>query len=101
MGRAPERAGIPSLCQRVDCNYLHCRFLKEDFPPGRGKVPQTLPMTRPWVRRKIVEGPMRITRKVAVVLATVGLSLGLVGITAPAQADTSWGCGGYCIGTTR
>jgi hypothetical protein len=58
-------------------------------------------MTRPWVRRKIVEGPMRITRKVAVVLATAGLSLGLVGITAPAQADTSWGCGGYCIGTTR
>jgi len=48
-----------------------------------------------------VEGPMRITRKVAVVLATVGLSLGLVGITAPAQADTSWGCGGYCIATVR
>ena len=40
---------------------------------------------------------MRIVRKVAVVLATAGLSLGLVGIAAPAQAiDTSWGCGGTC-----
>ena len=44
---------------------------------------------------------MRITRKVAVVLATAGLSLGLVGITAPAQADTSWGCGGYCLRAPR
>jgi hypothetical protein len=39
---------------------------------------------------------MNIGRKVAVALAAMGLSLGLLGISAPAQADSSWGCGGYC-----
>ena len=34
---------------------------------------------------------MNIARKVAIAAATVGLSLGLLGITAPAQADSSWG----------
>jgi len=34
---------------------------------------------------------MKIARKVAVVVAAAGLSLGLLGITAPAQADISWG----------
>lgn len=34
---------------------------------------------------------MNIARKVAVVVATAGLSLGLLGISAPAQADTTWG----------
>ena len=34
---------------------------------------------------------MNIARKVAIALATAGLSLGLLGISAPAQADTSWG----------
>jgi hypothetical protein len=34
---------------------------------------------------------MKIARKVAVVLAATGLSLGLLGISAPAQADISWG----------
>jgi hypothetical protein len=34
---------------------------------------------------------MKIARKVAVVLAATGLSLGLLGITAPAQADVTWG----------
>jgi hypothetical protein len=34
---------------------------------------------------------MNIGRKVAVVLAATGLSLGLLGISAPAQADSSWG----------
>ena len=41
---------------------------------------------------------MNFGRKVAVVLAATGLSLGLLGMSAPAQArDSSWGCGGYCI----
>lgn len=39
---------------------------------------------------------MNIGRKVAIALATAGLSLGLLGISAPAQADSSWGCGGFC-----
>ena len=34
---------------------------------------------------------MNIAKKVAVALATAGLSLGLLGITAPAQADSTWG----------
>ncbi|GAA2140523.1 hypothetical protein GCM10009844_10210 [Nocardioides koreensis] len=34
---------------------------------------------------------MNIARKAAIALATAGLSLGLLGISAPAQADTSWG----------
>ena len=37
---------------------------------------------------------MNITRKVAIALATAGLSLGLLGISAPAQADSSWGIPG-------
>ena len=40
---------------------------------------------------------MNIGRKVAIALAATGLSLGLLGISAPAQADSSWGCGGYCV----
>ena len=40
---------------------------------------------------------MNITRKAAIVLATAGLSLGLLGISAPAQADTSWGYPGSII----
>ncbi|MBA8805497.1 hypothetical protein FB382_003788 [Nocardioides ginsengisegetis] len=44
---------------------------------------------------------MNIARKVAIALAATGISLGLLGITAPAQAmDTSWGCGG-CISTGK
>ncbi len=39
---------------------------------------------------------MKIMRKVAVVLATAVMSVGVLGATAPAQADTSWGCGGFC-----
>ena len=34
---------------------------------------------------------MNIARKVAIAVATAGLSLGLLGISAPAQADSSWG----------
>jgi len=44
---------------------------------------------------------MNLARKVAITLAATGLSLGLLGMTAPAQAmDTSWGCGG-CISAGR
>ena len=40
---------------------------------------------------------MKIARKVAVALAATGLSIGLLGVAAPAQADSSWGCGGWCL----
>ncbi|WP_281385830.1 hypothetical protein [Nocardioides luti] len=44
---------------------------------------------------------MNIGRKVAIALAATGLSLGLLGISAPAQAlDSSWGCGG-CVRVGR
>jgi hypothetical protein len=33
---------------------------------------------------------MKLARKVAVVVATATLSIGLVGISAPAHADLSW-----------
>lgn len=41
---------------------------------------------------------MNTIQKITAVALTV-LSLGVLGATvaAPAQADTSWGCGGYCI----
>ena len=34
---------------------------------------------------------MNIARKVAIALATATLSVGLLGISAPAHADVSWG----------
>ena len=34
---------------------------------------------------------MNITRKVCTTLAAAALGLGLLGMTAPAHADTSWG----------
>ena len=34
---------------------------------------------------------MNITRKAVIALAAAGLSLGLLGISAPAQADSTWG----------
>lgn len=34
---------------------------------------------------------MNIARKIAITVAATALSLGLVGISAPAQADSSWG----------
>ncbi len=33
---------------------------------------------------------MNIARKVAIALVTAGLSIGLVAVSAPAQADSSW-----------
>ena len=42
-------------------------------------------------------------RTIAVTVAATTLSLSLVGVSAPAHADSSWGCGGYCrhMGTTK
>ncbi len=34
---------------------------------------------------------MNFARKAVIAMAAAGLSLGLLGISAPAQADTSWG----------
>ncbi|MFA6299425.1 MAG: hypothetical protein WCS84_13515 [Nocardioides sp.] len=41
---------------------------------------------------------MNIARKIVITVAAGALSVGLLGISAPAQAmkDSSWGCGGYC-----
>jgi hypothetical protein len=40
---------------------------------------------------------MNIARKLGILVAASALSVGLLGVSAPAQArDTSWGCGGYC-----
>jgi hypothetical protein len=39
---------------------------------------------------------MQILRKAAIVLASATMTVGVLGATAPAQADTSWGCGGFC-----
>ena len=40
---------------------------------------------------------MNIARKITITLAATALSVGLLGVSAPAQAkDSSWGCGGYC-----
>ncbi|MDF1604641.1 hypothetical protein [Nocardioides sp. YIM 152315] len=36
---------------------------------------------------------MKIARKIAFVVATATLSVGLLGISAPAHADFSWGIG--------
>ncbi len=45
---------------------------------------------------------MNITRKVGITVAATAVSLGLLSISAPAQArDTSWGCGGPCLVSTR
>ena len=42
---------------------------------------------------------MNIARKVAIALVTATLSVGLLGISAPAHADTSWSrCGTSCWG---
>ena len=43
---------------------------------------------------------MSFTRKLGITVAATAISLGLLGVSAPAQAkDSSWGCGGYCIST--
>ncbi len=41
---------------------------------------------------------MNLARKIGITVAATALSLGLLGVSAPAQAvkDSSWGCGGYC-----
>lgn len=39
---------------------------------------------------------MKIVRRAGVVVATAIMTLGAFGAMAPAQADTSWGCGGFC-----
>ncbi len=40
---------------------------------------------------------MDITRKIGITVAATAVALGLLGVSAPAQArDTSWGCGGPC-----
>jgi hypothetical protein len=40
---------------------------------------------------------MKTARKIGILVAASALSVGLLGVSAPAQAkDSSWGCGGYC-----
>lgn len=40
---------------------------------------------------------MNFTRKIVIAVAAGALSVGLLGVSAPAQArDSSWGCGGFC-----
>ena len=39
---------------------------------------------------------MKVVSKVGVVLATVVMSIGLLGSPASAVFDSSWGCGGPC-----
>jgi len=42
---------------------------------------------------------MNFARKVCMTVAALAVSLGLIGVAAPAEAtrDTSWGCGGLCV----
>ncbi|VXC37842.1 hypothetical protein [Nocardioides sp. AX2bis] len=45
---------------------------------------------------------MNITRKIGITVAATAVSLGLLGVSAPAQArDSSWGCGGPCLVTNK
>ncbi len=45
---------------------------------------------------------MDLTRKFGIFVAATAVSLGLLGVSAPAQArDTSWGCGGPCAVSGR
>ncbi len=41
---------------------------------------------------------MNLARKIGITVAATAISLGLLGVSAPAQArDSSWGCGGPCF----
>ena len=41
---------------------------------------------------------MSMGRKLCITVAALAVSLGVVGVGAPAEAkDSSWGCGGLCI----
>jgi hypothetical protein len=40
---------------------------------------------------------MKFARRLAIVIAATAVSFGVLGSSAPAQADSSWGCGGYCL----
>ncbi len=45
---------------------------------------------------------MDLTRKIGITIAATAVSLGLLGVSAPAQArDSSWGCGGPCAVSTK
>ncbi len=45
---------------------------------------------------------MDLTRKIGITIAATAVSLGLLGVSAPAQArDSSWGCGGPCAVSGR
>lgn len=39
---------------------------------------------------------MNLARKAALTLVATVLGFGLASVPAPAHADSSWGCGGYC-----
>ncbi len=39
---------------------------------------------------------MTIVRRVGITIAATAVSFGLLGLASPAEADSSWGCGGYC-----
>lgn len=42
---------------------------------------------------------MNVTRKIAIAMVTATLSVGLLGISAPAHADSTWGrCAGKACG---
>jgi hypothetical protein len=43
---------------------------------------------------------MRIASKVGIVLATVGMTIGLLGTPAQAAKDSSWGCSA-CVSSSK
>lgn len=74
--------------------FVHCAFLRGDDHVW-GVVPRHMMVVEGLSVGPCLGGPtMQLKRLAAVVLATASLSLGVA--TAPAQADTSWGCGGFC-----
>ena len=64
-------------------------------PPGGEHLRLTTTSTRYGRDPATTEGgtqSMKNLRRVGLILATTAISLGFVSVSAPAQADTSWGC---------
>jgi hypothetical protein len=57
---------------------------------GPGPSPTLMAQGHPWGPDMPEVKRMKIARKIAIVMATATMSVGLLGISAPAHADAAW-----------
>ena len=71
---------------------MHCKFLTHGPVPWRRRLPHNGCPGKSAAHREGTDVRMNTMRKVGLMVVTAVLSVGVIGVAAPAHADTTWGC---------